>query len=126
MKRHTKSDGTEPRGAFTEINARQVVLGSDFLGAKVLLDCDGVVGAAKDSGVVGDDHDGMSVDTPNSRDDSACRHVHRLASVAVQVVAGQLRQFEEGRAGIQQRLDSIAREQFAARLVQRTRLLRAP
>ncbi len=40
--------------AIDQINARQIVLLRDFLGAKMLLDGQRIIGAALDGGVIGD------------------------------------------------------------------------
>lgn len=53
-----------------EVHAGKAVLEGDLLGTEVLLDSEGVVSAALDGGVVGDDH------APASRDGS-CMLVER-------------------------------------------------
>ena len=82
----------------------------DLLRAQVLLHRDREIGAALHRGVVGDDDALAPGDTADAGDDAGGGHL-----VAVQAVGGELRQFEERRAGIDQRRDPVARQQLAAR-----------
>src|SRR5450830_1391533 len=96
-----------------QVDAGQVVLLGDFLGAQVLLDRDRVVGAALDGGVVTDDHAFLAGHAAHARDDAGRRCRVRAAGFLVHVVGGQLGKFEEGSAGIEQHLDAVARQQLA-------------
>ena len=60
----------ERAAGVDEVDAGQVVLGRDRLGAQVLLDRDRVVGAALDGGVVGDDHALAAADPADAGDDA--------------------------------------------------------
>lgn len=93
-----------------EVDAWQAVLLGDGLGAEVLLHGDGVVGAALDGGVVGDDHALHAVDGADAGDDAAGGDVF----ARVHVVAGHLAEFQERRPRIYQRGDAVAHQHLAA------------
>ena len=52
-----------------EVEAGQMVLGGDLLGAQVLLNCQRVVGATLDRGIIGDDHHLLPGDDADPGDD---------------------------------------------------------
>jgi hypothetical protein len=108
-------------GASTvdEVDARKAVLLSDFLSSEVLLDCDGVVGAAFDTtklspsgskcleeadsrAVVGDNHTHGTLDCANARHDACGRSVFSR----IDLVGGQSRQFKKRCAGVDQGSDA--------------------
>ena len=102
-----------------EIDAGQPVLARDLLRAQVLLHRHRVVGAALDGRVVADDHRLAARDAPDAGDDPGgvdrrprtCRGRERA-------------ELEEGRAGIDQPRDAVARQELAAREVPLARPLR--
>jgi hypothetical protein len=77
--------------------------------AQVLLHRDGIVGAALYRGIVGDNHAFAARYAADAGDHARARDL-----AAIHPVRGKRRQFEERRAGIQQALDTFARQQFAA------------
>ncbi|MNZ85824.1 hypothetical protein D3C78_1046290 [compost metagenome] len=93
-----------------QVQARQAVLQGDGLGAQVFFHRQRVVGAAFDRGVVGDDHAFDAFDPADAGDHASGRDVF-----AVHLMGGQLADFEERRAGVEQAVDPIARQQFAPR-----------
>ena len=93
-----------------QVEAGQTVLHRHFLGAQMLLHRHRVVGAALHRGVVADDHAFDAADPADAGDHARARRL-----VVVHVERRQRRQFEEGRAGIEQRAHPLARQQLAAR-----------
>jgi hypothetical protein len=93
-----------------EVDARQVVLFGDFLRPQVLLDGHRVVGAALHGRVVGDDHALHALHTTDACDDARCGRV-----AVVHPEGGELPDLQEGRAGIEQLRDAVARQELAAR-----------
>jgi hypothetical protein len=104
-----------------EVDARKTVLLRDLLGAQVLLHRDGVVGAAFDRGVVGDDHHLASGDDADPGDDPGGRHL-----ILVHAAGGERAQLEEGRLGIAEQPDAVSHEKLAALAVPLPGLLGAP
>jgi hypothetical protein len=86
----------EGAAAVYEVDAGQVVLLGDLLGAQVLLDGQRIVGAPFDGRVVGDDHHLAAADAPDAGD-----HPRRRDGLGVDLVGGERRQLEEGSAGIE-------------------------
>ena len=68
------------------------------------------VGAAFDRGIVGHDHDFTPGHTADAGDDAGTGGL-----VLVEAVGGELRNLQEGRTRIQERVDALAGQQFAAR-----------
>jgi hypothetical protein len=101
----------------------RAVLAGDLLRPQVLLDRQRVIGAALHRRIVGDDHALDAVDPADAGDQRSRRHLEGLR--AIHAVGRQLRQFEEGRTGIDQRIDPLARQQLAARQVLLARGFRA-
>ncbi len=93
-----------------EVDARQVVFAGDRLRAQVFLDRDRVIGATLDRRVVGDDHALAPGDPADPADQAAGRN----PVVAVHLVPGELADLEKRRAGVEQPVDAIARQQLAA------------
>ena len=106
--------------AVHQVQAGQPVLLRDLLRAEVLLDSDGVVGAALHRGVVGDDDAFAAGDAADAGDHAAGGDV-----AAVHAMGRERRELEERRAGIEQPLDAFARQQLAAREVAGARGFRA-
>ena len=94
-------------------DAGQPVLPGKSLGPDMLLAGDAVIGAALHRGIIGDDHAGAARHHADAGDDAAAGR-HPL----IHAFAGELAQFEKGRAGVQQRRDALARQQLLALLVQ--------
>ncbi len=95
-----------------QVEACHPVVARHLLRPQVFLHRHREVGAALDGGVVGDDHGRAAVDTAHSGDHPGAR---RLA--VVELVRRQRRELEEGRVGVDQCFDTLAREQLAAALV---------
>src|SRR5439155_15194892 len=93
----------------------------DLLGAQVLLYRDRIVGAALDGRIVGDD-DALA---PGDASDAGY-HPGARDVPAVHAVRGELRELEEGTAGVEERPDALARAELAGRAVLLDRGLRAP
>ncbi len=92
-----------------EIDAGEVVLPRDLLGAQMLLHRHRKIGAALDGRVIGDDHAFLAMDLPDAGDDSGGDDV-----LAIEAVTGELRELEEGRAEVEQGAHAIARQELAA------------
>ena len=103
-----------------EVDARQAVLLGHFLRPQVLLHRERVVGAALDGCVVGDDHALDALDDADAGDQAG-----PWSYAAVLLPGGERVQLEECRAGIEQPLDSLTREQLAARTMALDGLRRA-
>ena len=104
----------ERAAGIDQVDAGEPILQRDFLRAQVLLHRHGVVRPAFHRGVVGDDHDLADLDAPDAGDDA-----RRGGVVAVHAECGELRELEEGGAGIEERAHALARQQLAARGVLR-------
>ena len=102
--------GRNRAAGIDEVEAGQPVLPRDLLRPQVLLHGQREIGAALDRRVVGDDHAFAARDAADAGDDPRRRHV-----AAIHPIGGKRRQFEEGRAGIEQRPHPLARQQLAAR-----------
>ena len=105
--------------AIDQIDARQSVLERDFLRAQMFFDGEREIHAAFDCGIVGDNHDLPAADLANAADQPGARCI-----VVVKPVGGELAEFQEGRARVEQALNARARQQFAAGDVARTDRLR--
>ena len=81
-----------------QIDARQPVLARDLLGAQMLLHRHRIIGAALDGGIVADDDAFAAGDAADAGDDAGA-----VDGVLVHAVGGERREFEERRAGIEQR-----------------------
>ena len=92
-----------------QVDAGQAVLQGDFLGAQVFLDRQRVVAAAFHGGVVGDDHAFGAGDAADAGDDACGRDFF-----VIDVVGGELADFQEGGAVVQEAVDAFPWEQFAA------------
>src|SRR5215207_5455959 len=104
-----------------QVDAREVVLLGDLLGAEMLLDRNRVVGSALDGGVVGDDHDLPPRDAADAGDDAGRRN-----PPVVHPVGRQRGELQKRGAGVEEPYDSLAHRQLAALRVPPLRLLAAP
>ena len=91
-----------------QINTRQIILLRDFLRTQMLLDRHRIVSAALDGGVVAHDDAFNAFDAAYARDDAGAR-----GGMVIHVVSGQLRKFKKRRAGIEQLVHALARQQLA-------------
>ena len=78
-----------------QIDAGQMVLARDLLGAQMLLHRHRIIGAALDGGVVAHDHAFAALDAADAGDDAGAVDV-----AVVHAEGGERRQFQERRAGI--------------------------
>ncbi len=101
-----------------KINARQAVCRRDILGAQMLFHRHRIVGAAFDRCVIDDQHAVAPRYAPDSGDNPGRRHV-----TAIEPVRRQSRKLEKVRAGIDQRLNALARQQFSALDMARARFV---
>ena len=92
-----------------EVNARQVVLPGDFLGAQMLLHGQRIVCAALNGRIIHDEHALCPLDAANARDNASARN-----DIVVDFVRCQLGKFEERRTRIEQCENPFARQQFPA------------
>ena len=99
-----------------QVDAGQPVLARHLLRPQMLLHRHRVVGAALDRGVVDDDHAFAARDAADAGDDPGRRHL-----AAVHAVRRELAELQERRAGVEQPLQPLARQQLAARRVLRPR-----
>ncbi|MNE57987.1 hypothetical protein D3C80_1529910 [compost metagenome] len=93
-----------------QVDARQAVLLGDGLGAQVFLHRQRVVAAAFHRGVVGHDHAFDAFDPADAGDHASGRNVF-----AVHRMRRQLADLKERRAGVEQAVNTLARQQFAPR-----------
>ena len=96
--------------AIDEIDARQMAFPCDFLRAQMLLDGQRVIGAALDGCIIGDDDAFLAAYAPYAR-----YHSRRRSGFRVNLIGGELREFQKRRTRIDERRDSIARQEFVAR-----------
>ncbi len=102
----------EGAAGIDHVDAGQIVLPRDILGAQMLLHRHRIIGAALDGGIVGD-HDAFAPRyPPYSRYDAGRMHV-----AAIEAMGRQRRQFEKGGTGIDQQVDALAGQHLAARSV---------
>ena len=107
--------GQERAAGVDEVDARQVVVQGDFLGAEVFFDGHRIVAAAFDGGVVGDDDGFASGDASDAGDDPCGGCVVPVG--AVHAVGGERGEVEEGRARVEEGVAPFAGEEFAAGFV---------
>ncbi|KWV85103.1 hypothetical protein PFLmoz3_05251 [Pseudomonas fluorescens] len=92
-----------------QVDTRQAVLLGDGLGAQVFFNGQRVIGAAFDRGIVGHNH---AFDAFHPAD--AGNHPGSRDVFAIHLVGGQLAQLEKRRTRIEQTVDTLAGQQFAA------------
>ncbi len=120
VREHLVLHRQEGAAGIHQVDAGQIVLQRDFLRAQMLLHRDRIVGAALDRGVVGDDHAFLAVDGADAGDCAGAGHL-----IAIHAQRRQRGEFEEGGARIEQRIDALARQQLASRVVLAARRLGA-
>ena len=101
--------GQEGAAGVHQVDTGQAIFLGDGLGAALLLDGQGVVGAALDRGVIDKNHTFLAGDAADAGDDTGARHI-----VLVDLVGGQLGQLQERRARVQHRVEPLPRQQLAA------------
>lgn len=89
-----------------------MIFTGDLLRSQVFFDRDGVVGATLDGGIVAHDDAFPPGHTPDTGDQPRAR-----CFAAVHAVCSERREFEERRAGVEQQVDPVSRQQFASRHV---------
>ena len=100
-------------GAFDQLHVRQLVLQRQFLHPQRLVEAVRLQRAGIDAGIIGADHAADAGDEPDAGDQPAAGHA--LVGIRhVEHVAGQRRQFDEGRAGIEHQRHALARQQLPA------------
>ena len=107
----------EGAAGIDQVDAGQAVLQRDLLRPQMLLDRHRVVGAALHRRIVGDDHAFLPRDPADAGD-----HPGGRGLAVVHAEGGELADLEEGRAGVEQAVDALARQQLAARRVALPRL----
>ena len=120
VREHVVLEREEGAARVDQVEAWEPVAQRDLLRAQVLLDGHRVVGAALDRGVVRHHHDLAARHAPDPGDDPRARGV-----AVVEALRRERRQLEEGRPGVAQALDALARQQLAARDVTLTGALPA-
>ena len=113
-------DQAAPAAGVDQVDAGQVVLARDLLRTQVFLHRHREVGAALDRGVVGNDHHFGAMHAADAGEDAGGRR-----GIVVHAARGERAEFQERRAGVEQRGDPLARQQLAALDVLRPRLLAA-
>ena len=103
--------------AVHQVDAGQAVLARHFLRAQVLLHRQRVIGTALHGRVVADDHALDARDPADAGDNAGTGSSVAAVAVLVDAHRGQRRDLEEGRVGVEQHLDAVARQQLAARQV---------
>ena len=109
VREHLVLEGEERATRVHEIDAGQVVLEGDLLGAEVLLDAHRVVGAALHRRVVRDHHALDPAHPADPGDEARGRHV-----AAVHVPRGELGELEEGSARVEELAHPVAGEELSA------------
>ena len=92
-----------------QVDARQIVLARDVLGAQMFLHRHRVIRAALHGRVVADDHAFVTRDPAEPGDDAGGGD-----GIVVHAVCGKLGELEKRRSHIEQRAHSLARQQLAA------------
>ena len=110
----------ERAAGIDQIDARQMVVARDLLRPQMLLHGDGIIGAALDGGVVGDDHAVAPAHLADAGDDAGRRDV-----AVIHAVRRERRELQEWTAGIEQRGDAVAHQELAALGVARPRFVGA-
>ncbi len=118
VRKHLVLVGQIGAAAVHQIDAGQPVLQRDLLRAQVFFHRDRIVGAAFHRCVVGNDDALAPGYAADARYDPGGRDL-----AAVHAVRGELTDFQERRGRIDQRPDTVSRQQFSARQMPLTRRL---
>src|SRR5262249_12710921 len=110
----------ERAAGVDEVETGKTVLLRHLLQPQVLLDRQREVGAALDGRVVGDDRALTPFDDADPRDDPRRRRI-----AVVDLPGGEGAELEEGRTGVDEAVDPLAREQLSTRPVTFDRTLAA-
>src|SRR6185312_5049098 len=108
VRKHLVLRRQECAAAFHQIDTGKPVLARDLLRPQMLLDRDRIVRATLDRRVVGDDDALPPAHPADAGDDAAAGD-----AAAVHAMSGELRELEEGAAGIEQHLDALPCRQLA-------------
>ncbi len=98
----------EGAAALDQVDAGQRVVAGDLLRPQMLLHGERIVGAALHRGIVRHHHAFAARDPADAGNEARPRQI-----LAVHALRRQRRQLQEGRSGIQQRGDALARQQLA-------------
>ena len=90
-----------------QIQARQTIGLGDFLRPQMLLDGHGKISAALYRRVVCDNHTGSAGNTANAGDQAGAGRF-----IPIQSISSQLTEFKKGRAGVQQTLYALSRQEL--------------
>ena len=96
-----------------QVDAGEVVLTGNVLGAQVFFDADRVIGAALHRRVVGNNDALDSINASDAGDDACPGHI----VFAIHVVGGKLGKLKKGRTWIDQQIDTLSGQQFASSLM---------
>lgn len=95
--------------AIDQVDAGQMILLGDFLGAQVFLDRHRIVGTALDGRVIADNHHVLARHAADTGDHSCAMDI-----ALIHAVGCQRADLQEGRACIQQTLDPVTGQKLAA------------
>ena len=118
--KHLGLQRQESAAGIHQVDAGQVVLQGNLLGAKVLLDGYRVVGAALNGGVVGQDHHLFALDYADTSHNAGRRFL-----AVVHLPCRQRAELEEGRIGVNQTVDPLPGQHLATAAVEVHRPLSA-
>ena len=117
---HLGLEREERAPGIDQVDAREVVLLGNLLGAQVLLDGEREVRPALDGRIVRDDHAFASLDDTDPGHDARARRL-----VVVDVEGGKCVELEEGGARVDEPIDAVTGEQLSAGLVPLARTVAA-
>ena len=105
-------EGKEGASGVDQIDTGEPVLLGDLLGSEVLFDCEGIVGAGLNGGVVGHDHALASTDHADARDNT-----RGVGNAVVHLPGGKGTELEEGTVVIDKLFDALAGGHLASALM---------
>ena len=121
VRKHLRLEREEHAPRVDQIDRREPVLERDLLSPDVLPDGDRVVGTPLHRGVVGDDHAFLAGNGSDPGHDA-----RRGDLVLVETGAGERRELQEGRVGIEQPFDPLPHEELPSLALELDRLGGAP